>query len=96
MMPSLRVRLCLVLIWACVLVLLSRCASAPTVVYKDRVVTVPQPILVQPDPRLTADCPPQVSLPASPKVRNMRDRLGAVETALADCRNRMKELRETK
>lgn len=83
---------------ACALLSLTACASAPPqVVFKDRVVEVPVPV-VQPIPgRLTEDCVPATNVGAGPvTVGAALDRLAAVEDALAACRGRLAEIRSVK
>jgi hypothetical protein len=91
-----RAILYLSLLLVCALAISMGCSSAPTtVVYKDRVVKVPQPIRAPVDYRLTQDCPPRFDLPLSPTVEDSWKRLGAVEEALILCRKQLKEIRET-
>lgn len=80
----------------CALLALTACGSE-RVVYRDRVVEVPQPVPAKLDPALTADCPPRGELPATGRlpVGSVLDRTAAVEDALALCREQLKEIRST-
>lgn len=79
-----------------VLATLSGCASGPRVIYKDRLIQVPTPVIQPLDPRLTEDCTPASSVPMSGAltVRDILDRLEAVEYALARCNNDKAEIRK--
>ena len=81
----------------CALALLTACASAPSVVYKDRVVEVPAPVLTPIDPRLIADTPPRSGVPAEGpmSVGAALERLSAVEDSLHQCRVQLKALRDS-
>lgn len=76
---------------------LSACASGPPVVWRDRIVPKPVPVVQPIDPRLTEDCPPSTSVPAQGPltVRQALERLEAVEFALDLCRNDKAELRKS-
>ena len=80
-----------------VLGLLQACMSGPDVIYKERVVKVPTPVIQPVDPRLTADCVPSFDVPATGPitVRDLVNRLEAVEFALEVCRNDKAELRKS-
>lgn len=80
-----------------VLVTLSACASGPDVVFQDRIVEKPVPVVQPIDARLTADCVPATSVPADGALtlRAVLERLEAVEFALDLCRNDKAELRKT-
>lgn len=66
-------------------------------VYKDRVVEVPTPVVQPVDPRLLGDCAPVISLPGTGAltINDLLERLGAVEFALDLCRNDKAELRKS-
>lgn len=74
---------------------LQGCASGPDTVYMDRPVEIPVPFVQVIDQRLTLDCEPRTDIPQSGKltVRQAKDRLAAVEDALAFCRNQLAEIR---
>ena len=79
------------------LLTLSGC-GAQRVVYRDREVIKTVPVRAPLDARLTADCVPDAEVPPSgplPVGEGLR-RLDAVESALADCRARLGELRSIK
>lgn len=86
---------CWVLLLLSAPAILTACTSAP-VVYKDRVVTVPQPIRTPVDPRLTEDCSPRFDLPSKPTVEDSWKRLAAVEESLTQCRKQLSEIRDAK
>jgi hypothetical protein len=67
------------------------------VVYRDRPVEVPVPVVQKVPGRLTADCEPRTAVPFSGAllVGDVLDRLAAVEDALAICRNQVAEIRGT-
>jgi hypothetical protein len=78
---------------ACALLMLNACGTPPRVV--DRVVKVPVPVRAPLDPRLTADCPPDVEVPLTgplPVAAALR-REDAVEAALTRCRAQLEQLR---
>lgn len=81
---------------ACALLTLTACESGQ-VVYRDRLVEVPVPVQAPLDPRLTADCPPDTELPLTGPLplADALQRAEAVEDALADCRARLEEIRNT-
>lgn len=81
----------------CALLGLQGCESAPRVVYRDRIVNNPVPVVQQVDPRLTADCEPKTDIPQTGKLttKDAMERLAAVEDALAICRNDKARLRES-
>ena len=64
-------------------------------VYRDRTIEVPVPVVRPLPARLTADCEPRVRVPADGPltVAAVLDRLAATEDALAVCRNQLGELR---
>lgn len=76
---------------------LAGCANEPRVVYRDRTIEVPVAVVEKTDPRLTADCAPRTDLPPDGPltIRAMKERLAAVEDALAICRNDKALLRAT-
>ena len=94
-MKTPRVLLYSILLLLCALVFSMGCSSGPTVVYKDRVVKVPQPVRAPVDYRLTEDCPPRFDLPQNPTVEDSWKRLGAVEEALTLCRKQLSEIRQS-
>ena len=76
--------------------MLQACASAPRVVYRDRIVEVPTPVRAPLPAALTADCAPGADVGAAgplPLAAVLR-RLTAVEEALWECRIRLKALRD--
>lgn len=77
------------------LLLLQGCESGPDTVYLDRPVEIPVPFVQVIDQRLTIDCEPRTDIPQSGKltVRQAKDRLAAVEDALAFCRAQIAEIR---
>lgn len=77
---------------------LAGCGSVPQTVYVDRPIEVPVPFVQTIDPRLTADCEPRTDVPQAGRltVAQVLDRLGAVEDALALCRNQVAEIRAGK
>lgn len=88
---------CLLLISpACVLPLLQACETVPEVVYRDRPVEVPVPVVQKFPDRLTRDCPPDFQIPISGPltVDDAQKRLASVEFALATCRMQLWEIRE--
>lgn len=99
MMNSLDAQVCWRLtLLLCALLVLSACGNAPQVVYRDRAVEVPVPVVQPLDPRLTADCPARTDVPQTGPltVRQALDRLAAVEDALATCRNQVAVMREAR
>lgn len=78
------------------LLLLTACASEPTVVYRDRLVDRPVPVQGKIDPRLTADCAPTYELGLAEKVTvdAALRRLESVEDALYLCRLQLEKLRQ--
>ena len=92
-------RVCWILILLiAALLVLSGCASEPQTVYVERPIEVPVPFIQALDPRLTVDCQPRTDVPQSGRltVGQVLDRLGAVEDALALCRNQLAEIRSTR
>jgi hypothetical protein len=82
-----------------VLLMLLACESAPPqVVYVDRPVEVPVPVVQKVEERLTQDCEPRTDVPYSGAlpVGAALERLAAVEDALAICRNQVAEIRGAK
>lgn len=70
---------------------LSGCAR---VVYRDRPVRVPVPVVQALPAEQVADCPPDYPIPdAELTVRQVIERLHSVEAALAACRGRMAGIR---
>ncbi len=80
----------------CALLTLTACASAPQVVYRDRIVEVPTPVRAPLPANLTADCAPAVTVvPAGTMpLAAVLTRLTAVEDALLACRLQLKAIRE--
>lgn len=94
-MPYLNVKPFSTLICACALAMLQACSNAPTVVYKDRIVRVPQPVSAPIEPRLVTDTEPRYEPPRSGPLplKAVLDRLAATEDALHQCRSQLTELR---
>lgn len=67
-------------------------------VYRDRPVEVPKPVVRPVPDRLTRDCVPATAVPfdGALTVKDVLDRLAAVEDALALCRNQVAEIRGAK
>lgn len=75
--------------------LLSGCAAHGKVVYRDRTIEVPVPV-IQPVPaELLRGCQPRTSVPARGvlTVGDVFERLDAVEVALAMCANQIEIIR---
>ena len=72
--------------------------AGPRIVYRDRTISVPVPVRAPLDPRLTADCVPDVEVPPTGPlpVADVLRRLDAVEMALGQCRAQVGELRSIK
>ncbi len=84
------------LIWLLsALIALVGCESVPQLVYRDRVVEKPVPVVQSIDPRLSKDCQPQTDVPQTGALTaaQVLDRLAAVEDALAFCRGQLGEIR---
>lgn len=80
----------------CVIVALSfvvGCASSPTVIEKTRTVTVEVPVVQKLPEQLLSDCAPAYTYPAIITVDAIIDRLVAVETANAACRDQIARIR---
>ena len=76
------------------LALLTGCASAPQVVYRDRPISVPVPVVRPLPAELTADCPPAGGVaPGALTVGAVLTRLADVEDALAKCRGQLAQIR---
>lgn len=76
--------------------LLAGCASVPPPpVVVTKTVEVPTPVVVKPDPALTADCPPEPAIATSGAVTvlSVIEELEATRAALALCRERLAKLR---
>lgn len=79
-----------------ILVVMSGCASEPTVVYQDRLIEVPVPVIQKVPEKLTRDCVPDTDIPKTGKlpIGDVLKRLDAVEFALDLCRNDKEEIRK--
>lgn len=78
----------------CVLLLLAGCVSEPEVVVKTVTVKVPVPVLEKLDSKLLVECVARYQYsPFHLSVRAMRERLEAVEDALAMCANQIELIR---
>jgi hypothetical protein len=73
---------------------LTGCAATPTVVTKTITVEVPVERIVPVPAPLTVDCAPAAL--AGTTLQGILDRLTTVEGALADCRDRMTQIRNLK
>lgn len=81
-----------------VLLMLTACAGGPPpVVYRDRTVEIPTPVVEKLPESLTADCQPDYELPAGGAlpVSALLSRLSSVEDALATCRYRLAQIRQS-
>lgn len=80
---------------ASALPLLQACETVPEVVYRDRPVEVPVPVVQKLPDRLTRDCPPDFQIPMSGAltVDDSNKRLASLEDALVTCRMQLWEIR---
>lgn len=74
--------------------MLAGCASSPQIIEKVRTVEVPTPVLQKLPADLTRDCAPAYSYPPTITVDAIIDRLVALETANAACRDQLARIRK--